>query len=327
MKPSRAAAVMRQLLETRWSVFLWGPPGSGKSSVVRQVGQDTGLAIIDVRASMLDPTDIRGIPTLVDGRTVWWPPGFLPTEATDGGILFLDELNSAPPLVQASLYQLVLDGRVGEYVLPTGWHVVAAGNRAQDRSVVFRMPAALANRFVHLDFEVDYEDWRAWAVGHDIHPLVIGFLGLRRELLSQPPANDHAFATPRSWEMASDVVKGLGSGDDAGDVLVGVVGEGAAIEFLAYAESAMREADVERIIGNPARARLPEDLAGLYALVSYVASRGDETSVRSAAGVLLSRLTPELAVLLCRDLIGRHPGFLTDPGYLAFIERHRELFR
>ena len=99
------------------------------------------------------------------------------------GILFFDELNAAPPLVQASLYQLTLDRRIGEYVLPDGWKIVAAGNRAEDRSIVFRMPNALSNRFTHLDFEVDYEDWRIWAIDRGIHPMIIGFLGLRRELL------------------------------------------------------------------------------------------------------------------------------------------------
>ena len=156
--------------------------------MIRQVADEAKLPLIDVRASLLDPTDLRGIPTVENGRAVWCPPSFLPTaDDGPGGILFFDELSAAPPLVQASLYQLVLDRRVGEYELPDGWRIVAAGNRQEDKSVVFRMPAALANRFVHLDFEVDYDDWRDWAVARGIHPLVIGFLGLRRELLSSSP--------------------------------------------------------------------------------------------------------------------------------------------
>ena len=178
MKPSRSAVVMKRLLATRWPVFLWGPPGAGKSSVVRQVAADEGLPVVDIRASLLDPTDLRGIPAVENGKAIWCPPSFLPTvKDGPGGVLFFDELSAAPPLVQASLYQLVLDRRVGEYVLPDGWRIIAAGNRQEDKSIVFRMPAALANRFVHLDFEVDYDDWRTWAVGRGIHPLVIGLPG------------------------------------------------------------------------------------------------------------------------------------------------------
>src|SRR5690349_20035546 len=176
MKPSRVLDVLSRLFETPWPVFLWGPPGVGKSSIVRQSALARGVPLIDVRASLLDPTDLRGIPAVVDGRAVWCPPSFLPGPDDPPGVLFFDELNAAPPLVQASLYQLTLDRRVGEYVLPPGWWMLAAGNRAEDRSVTFRMPAALANRFIHLDFEADFEDWRAWAGGAGINPLVVGFL-------------------------------------------------------------------------------------------------------------------------------------------------------
>lgn len=326
MKPSRASSVLTELLATRWPVFLWGPPGAGKSSVVKQVAAAARLPLIDIRASLLDPTDLRGIPTVVDGRAQWSPPSFLPEDGREPGLLFFDELSAAPPLIQASLYQLVLDRRVGEYELPDGWSIVAAGNRQEDRSVVFRMPAALANRFVHLDFEIDYDDWRAWAVSHDIHPLVIGFLALRRELLSdKPAAAAHAFPTPRSWEIASDAIGALGLGVGSQDVLVGIVGEGAAVEFIGYCESTLTELDVEHVLKAPDTATLPSDLGHLYALVSHITSRASDRDVLRAAGTLLPRLEPEFAVLMTRDLLRVAPGFVADPGYLAFVQQHQEL--
>jgi len=325
LKPSRVAEVLTEMLETRWPVFLWGPPGIGKSSIVQQVAASHDLPVLDIRAALLDPTDLRGIPAVVDGRAIWAPPSFLPSDPESSGILFFDELSAAPPLVQASLYQLTLDRRVGEYELPVGWKILAAGNRAVDASISFRMPAALSNRFVHIDFEVDLDDWRAWAVTNAIHPLVVAFIGLRRELLFQEPGSALAFATPRSWEMVSDVVKEFGSTSRAEDVLLGVIGEGPALEFLAYVAESLQEEDIKKILADPEGAPLPTKLGDLYALVSYLASRAGEAGVRRATGDLLGRLDPEMGVLLVRDVLRVEPKFVADPGCAAFLQAHGDL--
>ncbi len=183
MTPTQVKKSLDTLWKTRWPAFIWGPPGVGKSSVVRQLARERGLELVDVRAPLLDPTDLRGIPAVVGDRAVWFPPSFLPRADAKPGVLFFDELNAATPLVQASLYQLVLDRRVGEYVLPDGWIIVAAGNREEDRSIAFRMPEALANRFVHLEFAASFDDWRLWAFHRGIHPTIVALLGLRRELV------------------------------------------------------------------------------------------------------------------------------------------------
>ena len=325
MKPTRIAEVLEQMLSTTWPCFLWGPPGVGKSSVVRQVAESRELRVIDIRAPLLDPTDLRGIPAVVDGRAVWAPPSFLP-RATDGnGLLFFDELSAAPPLVQASLYQLTLDRRVGEYVLPDGWHIVAAGNRTSDASIAFRMPAALANRFVHLDFEVDYEDWRTWAIGADVHHLVTAFLALRRELLLGDPGSSVAFASPRSWEMVSDVMKRFATVDAAEDVLLGVVGEGPALEFISFVNNALREEDLQRILADPKGADLPTELGDIYALVSYITSLAPNPGALKAAGLLLERIDPELAVLLVRDILRTVPAFVSNADCAAFLKKHGDL--
>lgn len=325
MKPSRVRSVLDRLFDTRWSAFIWGPPGAGKSSIVRAIASERGVPMIDVRALLLDPTDLRGIPTVEKGLARWCPPSFLPTPDDTPGILFFDELNAAPPLVQASLYQLVLDRRVGEYALPDGWRIVAAGNRAEDASVTFRMPAALANRFVHIDFEIDFDDWRVWAVDAGVHPLVIGFLGTRRELLFDMARPERGFPTPRSWEILSDTLKAFGSVRDADDILIGIVGEGAAIEFIGYCQDAITEELVRAILADPANAPLPAKLADQYALISYIASDAKSAATRRAAGVLLQRLRPELAVLLLRDILRAHPSFGTTAAAREFLTVHGSL--
>jgi hypothetical protein len=144
----------------------------------REVAALLGIRLIDIRAVLLDPVDLRGLPTVEPGRAAWAIPAFLPEDGA--GILFLDELNAAPPLVQAACYQLVLDCALGEYRLPDSWTVFAAGNREGDRAVTSRMSSALANRFVHLAFEPDLDDWSRWAMGPgDLRPEVVAFLRWR----------------------------------------------------------------------------------------------------------------------------------------------------
>jgi hypothetical protein len=326
MKPSRVSEILGQVFDTPWPVFLWGPPGVGKSSIVRTLGATRNVPVIDIRAALLDPTDLRGIPAIVDQRAVWCPPSFLPRPEDPPGILFFDELSAAPPLVQASLYQLTLDRRVGEYVLPDGWRIIAAGNRAQDGSISFRMPAALSNRFVHVEFEVDFHDWRNWAVQAGIHPLVLGFLSTRRELLfDMKTSTDRGFPTPRSWTMASDVLRGIGSWRGITDVLIGVVGEGATMEFIAFCEDALSEEAIKAIIDDPENASLPTRLSDQYALISYVVGAIDDKEVMKAAGHLANRLPPEFAVLLVRDVLRLRPKFVTNSGYRRFVETHGQL--
>src|SRR5262249_20302995 len=325
MKPSRILEVIDSLFETRWPVFLWGPPGAGKSSIVRLAAERRELPLLDVRASLLDPTDLRGIPAVVDGRAVWCPPSFLPAPDAPPGLLFFDELNAAPALVQASLYQLTLDRRVGEYELPPGWRIVAAGNRAEDQSVTFRMPTALANRFIHLDFEADFEDWRAWAGPAGVHPLVVGFLGTRRELLLDMQHTERGFASPRSRVMRSHALKALGRPQEAADVVLGIVGEGASAEFLCYCAQPLSEEAIRAILAAPARAELPDNLGDQYALIAYVTAGAHDPEVMRAAAVLVGRLSPELAVLLVRDLLRIDPTFSRQRAYKDFIARHAEL--
>jgi len=326
MKPSRVTEVLAHALRTRWPVFLWGPPGIGKSSVVRSVADGLGLPVTDVRASLLDPTDLRGIPTVVDGRAVWCPPSFLPHDARSKGLLFFDELNAAPPMVQASLYQLMLDRRIGEYVLPAKWQIVAAGNREGDGSVTFRMPSALANRFVHVEMAADFEDWQAWAIKRGVHPFVTGFLAFRPALLMAGKApGEQAFATPRTWEMVSDLLGDLEDAAPLKDVLAGIVGSGPAAEFLAFAEDGEVTKILEDVLEDPEKAVIPQKLSQLYALVSHLTARLGKAEVKRAAGLLLPRLPPEFGVMLVRAALIRQPGFLMDKAVQAFCREHGKL--
>ena len=203
------------------SVMLWGPPGVGKSQGVRQIAEritaETGkkVEITDVRLLLFNPVDLRGIPTANADKTlaVWLRPKiFQMDESADTvNILFLDEISAAPPSVQAAAYQITLDRTIGEHRLPGNCIVIAAGNRVTDKSVACNMPKALANRLCHLDIVSDPQAWHDWAVKKGLHRYVVGYLAYNPAALMK---FDHsgtalAFPTPRSWEMASGILKNI----------------------------------------------------------------------------------------------------------------------
>lgn len=323
MKASRLINVLENLLDQPWAVFIWGSPGIGKSSIVRQIAQRRAMPLVDIRASLLDPTDLRGIPMIQDGTAVWCPPSFLPKKSDKPGILFLDEINAAPPLVQAALYQLILDRRIGEYELPEGWRIVAASNRREDKAVTFRLSSALANRFIHLDLEVDPEDWHAWAVGRGIIPEVTAFIKYRPALLQASSEGEQAFATPRSWEMVSDVVKKFGSPKDARDVIPGIIGSGPAVEFQTFAKKSVLRKEIDAILADPAGAPVPSELDRLWVLVSFLTADAENDAVRQASLTLLPRLPVEFGVVLVRDMIRRVPAIVREKRITDYIKANK----
>ena len=211
--------------KVKHSVFIWGAPGIGKSSAVTQVAKDKELELIDLRISQLAPTDIRGLPYTKNGRAHFAPPSFLPTDGE--GILFLDELNMASPSVMGIAQQLILDRQVGDYKVPEGWFIVAAGNRTEDRAAISQMPAPVANRFIHFHIDSSLDSWKEYAIGAGINEKILAFLNFRPQLLYNFEKNQSAWPSPRSWEFANTLLNIDLSIESA-------VGSGAASEFYAY---------------------------------------------------------------------------------------------
>lgn len=193
-------------------VFIWGPPGIGKSALVESFAASVGLPCVSLLGSQLAPEDIMGVPQIVDGVSRFCPPAMI--ARTEPYCLFLDELNACSPDVQKSFYSLILDGRVGDYMLPSGSVVIAAGNRAQDAAIVKPMSSALMNRLVHVHMKASAKEWLAWAMDAGIHPLIIEYLQQRPDhLWNAPPKHEEPFSTPRAWHMLSDAMHSFG--DDA----------------------------------------------------------------------------------------------------------------
>ncbi|MFC3749546.1 AAA family ATPase [Paenibacillus sp. GCM10012306] len=192
-------------------VFIWGPPGIGKSSLVQQFADQVGLPCVSLLGSQLAPEDLIGVPQIIDGKSRFCPPSIIARD--EPYCLFLDELNACTHEVQKAFYSLILEKRVGEYHLPAGSIVIGAGNRAQDSAIVKPMSSALINRMFHVQLRVSHREWLAWAYENEIHPLVIQYIETRPDhLWVQPPKHEEPFSTPRSWHMLSDALKEFGDG-------------------------------------------------------------------------------------------------------------------
>ena len=257
-------------------VFLWGPPGIGKSELVAEITKEMGGYMIDLRLGQMEPTDIRGIPyyNKDTGKMDWAEPVDLPTAEFASQypvvVLFLDEMNSAAPSVQSAAYQLILNRRSGKYVLPDNVVMVAAGNRESDKGVTYRMPTPLANRFVHQEMTVDFPSWQEWAVKHNEHKDVVGYLTFAKQDLYDFDAKSasRAFATPRSWHFVSELLQDDDTDDDTNmNLIAGTVGEGLAVKFMAHRKIAGRMPKPEDILSGKVDTLEIKEVSAMYSLV------------------------------------------------------------
>ena len=322
MTPSHLYDSIVRAIGQQVPLHIWGAPGVGKSQIVARVARDLGYDFLDVRASQLDPVDWRGIPHVEAGETAWAVPRFLPKHGR--GILFLDELTSAPQLTQAACYQLVLDRRLGEYSVPPEWVVLAAGNPASDRGVHFSMPRPLRGRFVHVTLDTDLPEWCQWALKANILPEVIAFLRFKPDLLHQPGALDaNAWPTPRSWEMASKVLRGSQGASAAleFELLAGTIGEGAAGELTAFLRLYRELPAIDQIFLHPERAPVPGEPSAQYAVATAIGRYVTDRSL-SRAVTYLDRLPVEFKVLAIRDATERDPSLCHTPEFIGFSVQH-----
>ncbi len=304
MTPENLKNYLNKLVKNQLeiSTMIWGAPGIGKSSIVSQVAEAQEIAFIDLRLSQLAPTDLRGLPVAVNGRSkkegtsTWYPPEFLPRSGQ--GILFLDELNMAPPSMQGVAQQLILDRRVGNYQVPEGWFIWAAGNRKEDRASVFDMPGPLANRFLHLEVVADFDSFKKYALNASFHEQIIAFLSYRTELLHKHDPQHNAWLSPRSWEMASKL-------HSCQMDITPAVGEGVTAEFNAFIALYQDLPDLEAIMaGKGQKIAFPNNASTRYATTIGLTVRvKDATEAYNAFTWLGEKATTEWVQLYAVDLI------------------------
>jgi hypothetical protein len=301
-------------------VFIWGPPGIGKSSLVEAFAESVGLPCVSLLGSQLAPEDLIGVPQIIDGKSRFCPPTLIARD--EPFCLFLDELNACSQEVQKAFYSLIHDRRIGEYHLPEGTVVIGAGNRTEDAAIVKPMSSALINRLVHVQLRANASNWLDWAGNAGIHALVYDYIGLRSDQLwSKPPKHEEPFSTPRSWHMLSDALQAYGENLSEKSVemlAAGLLTPAHAKQFTAFFRQQQRAFDLSAILKGDAKwPEKPEERDILYFLSQSLRARlikelppeekqlgreAKELSLRAKDLVVqLSRISMEMAQLVVAE--------------------------
>ena len=316
------------------NTMIWGAPGIGKSEIPQQVANELNIALLDFRANLFDPVDVRGIPYLkqpsADSQkfTSWAVPDVFPIAERDGerGILFIDELPTAPPATQNAFLQLLLTRQIGDYKMPMGWSIISAGNELTDSASVYQMPSPVKNRLSHYKLEPTLSDWVDWAHQNNIDSNVIAFVQYRPNLLNSFSADEYAFPTPRSWSFVSKKLA-MQPDNDNEVIFYGVsslVGDGPAGEFIAFKEIADELPDIDKIVQTPSEYKKNDNPALLYALATAVATRAEDSTIKNIMK-LANRIPVEFQVILMKGIFSRDASLRKHEDVRNWIKENADI--
>lgn len=327
----------RNVSELLPPMMIWGPPGVGKSSIVRDIARETGAGFIDIRLAQREPIDMRGLPVPGDEGVHWITSAEWPRDPDSKGIIIFDELTAADRTLQVAAYEFILDRRLGDlYSVPDGWYIMAAGNRISDRAVATTMSSALANRFLHVELEADHESWIRWALHHHIHPDVIGFIRFRPDALFDMDGSlERGWPSPRTWERVSTILHMFETYNNTDEhsldlMIEGLVGPGAGVEFSAFRKSGREMEDVLKMMLNGnGKLTIPRRADQKYALCSNMVyhlwqSKDEKMRQKLLDGFfrISLKLSSDFATMALVDAMsGRDPG-LTEQ-YSTYLISHK----
>ena len=333
LKPSQITAFLIGVLSSGRVPYIHGSPGIGKSDLVHAVADHFGLKLIDFRLSQCDPTDLNGFPVMENGRSTYAPNKSFPIEGDDlplkadgtpykGWFLFFDELASASRSVQAASYKILLDRAVGDHKLHPAVMMAAAGNKETDGAIVEEMSSALKSRLTHASMVVDHADWVNWAYSAKINPSVIAFLQWKPAALYnfKPDSEDFTFPCPRTWHMASDLLKTFDPVKDpilAKAAIAGTISQATATEFMSFCALVGQLPTMQEVMVDPLNARVPTENGHLFAMAGAISAHFDAKTA-PALYQYLGRLGIEYQVIALRSAIARDMSLMRVPEIMQW---------
>ena len=295
--------------------FLHSSPAQGKSSLSKQLAEQFKLKVIDLRLTELDSTDLSGLPYFNNGKAEFMPFNTFPLQDTpvpkgyEGWLIILDEFNSANQAVMAAAYKLVLDRMVGQHKLHDKVAMLACGNLESDNAIVNPMSTALISRFAHFNIDINVDDWLEWASKAGIDYRITSYINFKKtNLYTFKPDATEPYASPRTWEMVSKVIK---DSDEVSTLLVSsLIGDGVANEFVQYTKLYHKLPTLKDILDNPTGIEIPNDLATTWAVMSMV-THSMTVDNQAKLTVFLRRLSSELQYCALREIKYRNPAVLS----------------
>lgn len=327
VKISQAIPMIVSYIKAGLVPMIIGSPGMGKSQIVHQIAEQFKLKVIDIRLAQCDPTDLMGFPRINGDRAGYAPMETFPIEGDpipdgySGWLIFLDEMNSASPAVQAAAYKLVLDRMVGQYKLHKNVAIVCAGNKETDNAIVQPLSTALQSRLTHLELVVDAKEWVNWAVENGIDHRITSFINFTPNNLYtfRPDHTDNTYACPRTWEFANRLLKDLDLKDPISvPILAGTLSEGVAREFINFCKIHNRLPKIEEILKRPGSIDVPEEPSILYALSGALASHANKDNMDELIH-FIKRMPVEFQVVCLREAIKRNKDIVSTAAIKTWI--------
>lgn len=324
-KPRQARKFIIDCVRAGLVPFLQSSPGMGKSSIVRSVAKDFNLAMIDHRLSTSEPTDMTGLPHFNQyGQATFAPfSDLFPIEGTkvpdgkEGWLVFLDEFNAAPRTVQAASYKVVLDRMVGQHRLHSNVALVAAGNLSTDRAIVNPISTAMQSRVIHLEMEVDHDQWiQDVALAQDYDSRIIAFLSqFPNKLMDfKPDHHERTFCCPRTWEFVNRLIQGQEVNDETAILLTGCITSGVAMEFVQFTKVYKDMISISEILKDPEQCRLPKETSLKWAVITHLMEKVDEKNFK-AITTYIERFDVSFRILFFRFLLVRRPKYREHPAF------------
>lgn len=338
---TEAKKLTNMYLDIGMPAFWWGKPGIGKTDAVYQLAEDMGCSVKLFTSNVLEPVDLRGLPAVDrDPKTGvainmrWLSPADLPNEKRDGksGILFLDDVLTAPPAMQAPLFGLALTGRIADYQLPKGWHIIAASNYTTDKAGANRINLALANRFGHVEVTPTLDDFCKWCIDNakTIPGHIPAFLRYRpkhlHDMMDVGPTG--AFPSPRQWAKVGRILTNLDS-SPASDTLrhqaiSGLIGPGAAAEFEGFMHVYRTLPNLDKVLADPVGTPTPTEVSAMYAVATALARKVNPKTFANAM-TYMERVGKEFSVVTVIDALKITPAIQQTPVFAKWAANNQSI--